>query len=83
MSLLFIMGVAYLLQTNSFSTRGYEIKDLQGQLTELKDQNEKLEMEARTLKAIETIEAETRTMNLVPAGNSQHLGPQDSVSYQR
>src|SRR3989344_4238913 len=59
LSALFVLGVAYLIQVNSISTKGYEIKQL--------EQNERLELEARSLKAIETIQAQAQALNLVPS----------------
>lgn len=83
MSLLFVLGVSYLLQVNSISTKGYEIKKLEQRLLELKEINERLEIETRSLQAIETIEVETRTLNLVPAASVSHVLTDSNFSYQR
>lgn len=83
MSLLFVLGVSYLLQVNSISTKGYEIKKLEQRLLELKEINDRLEIETRSLQAIETIEAQTRTLNLVPASNVNHVLMDSNFSYQR
>ena len=83
MSLLFILGVAYLLQVGSLSTKGYVIKDLEVRLADLKEQNGRLEIEARSLQAIENIETEARTLNLVPAGVASHPLLDGNFSYQR
>ena len=83
MSLLFVLGVAYLLQVGSLSTKGYVIKDLEVRLADLKEQNERLEIEARSLQAIENIETEAHTLNLVPAGVASHPLLDGNFSYQR
>ncbi len=83
MTLLFVLGVAYLLQVGSLSTKGYVIKDLESNLADLKEQNERWEIEARSLQAIESIETEARTLNLVPAGTVSHPSPDGNFSYQR
>ncbi|OGE91026.1 MAG: hypothetical protein A3J05_03725 [Candidatus Doudnabacteria bacterium RIFCSPLOWO2_02_FULL_48_13] len=67
LSALFVLGVAYLIQVNSISTKGYEIKQLEQKLVEVREQNERLELEARSLKAIETIQAQAQALNLVPS----------------
>ena len=83
MLLLFVLAVVYLFQVNSTSTKGYGIKSLEVRLTQLKETNEKLELEARSLQAIDTIETQTRTLNLVPATNVSHLSADSNFSYQR
>jgi len=80
---LFVFGVAYLLQTSSVSTRGYEISKLETRLSELRVQNEKLEIEARAMTTIESIESQTRTLNLVPAAQASHIRADSNFSYQR
>jgi len=64
---LFAFGVAYLIQVNSISTKGYEIKKLEQRLLELKETSERLEFEARSLKSIETIQAQAAVLKLVPS----------------
>lgn len=81
--LLFGLGVGYLLQVNSISTIGYEIKALEERLASLKQQNKRLEIEATSLRAVEAIQAETRAMNLVPAGQARHLGADSDFTYHR
>lgn len=72
---LFFLGVVYLLQVNSISTKGYEINKLEQRLVQLKETNTRLELEARTLKAVETIKMEAKILNLVPSrGVNYFLG---------
>ncbi len=80
--MLFFIGVAYLLQVNSLSTKGYEIKKLELRLVELKEASERLELEARSLKAVETIQKEASLLNLVPSGGVNYF-PGNDYAFQR
>lgn len=82
MGFLFMLGVAYLFQVNSLSTKGYEIKKLEQRLLELKETSERLELEARSLKAVETIQGEAKMLNLVPSGGVNYF-PGNDYAFQR
>lgn len=82
MILLFILGVVYLLQINNLSTKGYEIKKLDQRLVELKGQSERLELEARALKAVETIQAQAKLLNLVPSRGVNYF-PENDYAFKR
>lgn len=80
---LFVLGIVYLFQANSLSTKGYEIKNLEQQVVNLKETNERLELEARSLKSIESIQAQAHLLNFVPSGKVDYMQTETSVSYQR
>lgn len=67
-------GLLYLIQVNTLSTKIYEIRSLEKRLTELKESNRRLELEAASLKAIQNIETRVKTLNLVPSGVVKYLG---------
>jgi hypothetical protein len=73
-SLLAVCGIFYLVEVNSTSTKGYEIKTLEKQLTELKETNKRLELEVSSLKAIQNLETTVQTLNLVPSGAMKYAG---------
>lgn len=79
---LFAISVMYLLEVNSLSTKGYEIARLEQRLLEIKETNERLELEARTLKAVETIKAEASLFNLVPSRGVNYF-PGSDYAFQR
>lgn len=72
--LLGLLGIIYLMQVNSSSTKGYEIKSLERQLTDLKEVNKRLEIETASLKSIQNIEGQVKTLNLVPSGKVYYVG---------
>lgn len=70
---LLVLGLVYLFQVNNLSTKGYEIKQLEGRLTELRERQKRLELEAAALQSIQSIEEEIETLNLVPSKIVKHL----------
>ena len=72
-SLIFVIGVAYLMQVNSITTKGYEIEKLEQNLLSVKEANKRLELETASLKSIQTIEAEVNTLNFVPSSGVNYF----------
>ena len=71
-SMFCLLGLAYLIQTNNLSTKGYEIKKIEQRLLELKETNKRLELEVASLKSAQNLETDTRTLNLVPVLQLSH-----------
>ena len=67
------LGMFYITQVNSISTKGYEIKKLETKLNEIKESNKRLELQAASLKSINNLESEVKTLNLVPSGDTNYL----------
>lgn len=79
---LVFFSIAYLTMVNSTSTKGYEIKKLESRLLELKEQQKRLELEAASLKSIQTIEEEIKTLNLIPSGSVKYPDVRNGFAYQ-
>lgn len=62
-----VLGAAYLLEVNSLSTKGYEIKKLEKQTVALKEVEKRLELESAALQSIQQVEASVKFLNLVPS----------------
>lgn len=75
--LLFVTVASYLLLVNSLSTKGYEIKKLERKLLEFKETNKRLELDVASLKSIQGIEAEIKTLNLVPTTQASYVKDRD------
>lgn len=60
-------GFLYLFQVSSSTTKGYEVKNLERRLVELKESNRRLELETASLKSIQNLETEVKSLNLVPS----------------
>lgn len=73
-------SIAYLLAVNNLSTQGYEIKRLENTLAQAKAERDRLEIEAASRKAIQSMDLEIKTLNLVPSKNMKYL-PKQGFSY--
>ncbi len=80
--LLIVFGIAYLMQVNSTSTKGYEIKKLETKLTGLREQQKRLELEEASLKSIKAIETQVKSLNLVPSENVNYPKTKNGYAYQ-
>lgn len=65
-ALLAAAALFYLAQTTSGATRNYKIQDLQEQVVQLKDENQRLQIEAVRLKSLNEIRESTKDLNLQP-----------------
>ena len=73
--MVFVIGLLYLTQINTVSTKGYQIKQLQDQITDLQGQNQKLELKATELQSIQELHTTSSTtqINMVPIASVQFL----------
>lgn len=63
---LIVLAFLYLIQVNTFSTKGYEIHNLQKQITRLQEQNKKIAIESSLLQSLSRIEADPQSSIMVP-----------------
>lgn len=63
----------YLWQVNSMATKGYKIKDLEGRMSDLKDQNKKLELQVAELRSTARISEKLKELNLVEVAKIEYL----------
>lgn len=76
-----LLGLVYVIEVNTTSTKGYEIKALESQLTDLKEQNKRLELESSSLKSIQHLQETAKTLNLGPSGKVRYIG-QNGYAFQ-
>lgn len=67
-----VFGIMYIVQTNSISTRGYEMSDLENQITSLEQENQKLEFQIASNKSMKSIQSRLAGTELVAANNFQY-----------
>lgn len=82
-SLVFIvifLGCNYLYQINNLATKGYEIREMENQIVELKKINEKNRIREVELRSMYNIEKEIPNLNLVASKNSVYLDVNGSVA---
>ena len=78
-SLTFVITGAYLMQVNLTATKGYEIKDLEGRLSKLQEDNKKLNLSYIELQSMANILEQVPKLNLVATDNLEIINPADSV----
>jgi cell division protein FtsL len=61
-----LLAVSYLVQANSFSTKGFEISRLQQKVDALSESNKKLQIEAAQLQSLQRIQSEPQQTSMVP-----------------
>lgn len=65
-SLLCILSLFYLIQSNQAATKGYEIRKLEEQQTQLLEETEKLKLQSAQLQSLKAIEGGTEELRMVP-----------------
>jgi cell division protein FtsL len=68
-----VFGVLYVLQTNSLSTKGYEIGDLQRQISALQHDNEGVEVDIASYRSMKSIQERLKKLSLVDATDTQYV----------
>lgn len=72
-----IFGLAYFLQINSLSTKGYEIRRLEQKIKSLELEQKHLEMQSSSLQSISRIQEQANKLNLVPINNVAFIKDSD------
>ncbi|MCL5093904.1 MAG: hypothetical protein M1355_02140 [Patescibacteria group bacterium] len=64
--LFFLITVLFLIQSNRVAVRGYEISELEKEVAILKEQNEKIQLEASKYESVNRVREELKNSNMVP-----------------
>ncbi len=72
---LFILFVSiyYIFQVNSIIDKGYKLKDLQIQISELENQAERLKLQIVNLQSIQNITARAKNLGLIPVEEKEFV----------
>ncbi len=73
--MMILFGVLYVFQTNSVSTKGFEISDLERQIVELERENRKINVEIAEYRSMESIQNRITELNLVTVDSPEYLTP--------
>lgn len=68
-----ILLVLHLVQINSFSTKGYEIKQRQKEVVQLKEQAKRLEIQSAQLQSIQRVHGDPVILNMVPVTGVSYI----------
>lgn len=63
----------YILQANTITTKGYKIRDLKKQITELENENKILQVNISNLKSISALQSKIESFNMVKAENIDYV----------
>lgn len=78
--LVVFFGAFYLYQVNDLATKGYEIKEIEKQIKELKKTNEENKIKEVEFKSMYNIEKATQDLNLVSSDKVSYLEINDNVA---
>ena len=68
-----VMGLGYIFQTSSLSTSGYVIHEMENHVTELKVEQQKLEVAVASARSMASIQKRLPTLHLVPVTKMEHM----------
>lgn len=72
-AIILVCGAFYLYQVNDLATKGYEVKDLENKIDDLKKENEKYKIHEVELKSMYNIEKATEDLDLVGSTDISYL----------
>lgn len=72
-SFLIIFSLAYFWQVTSLSIKGFQIKDLDKQIQQLKKDSQKMELEITVEKSMMNVDERVKGLNLVAVQNVEYL----------
>lgn len=81
-SLLLVLGLFYITQSNEASIKGYKIRDLEDKKNKLILENQKLNIEIARLKSLGALE-DVKNLNLVPPSKIDYLPAQSPVAVKK
>ncbi|MCX6740529.1 MAG: hypothetical protein NTZ49_04860 [Candidatus Parcubacteria bacterium] len=81
--LVFVCGIFYLWQINSLATKGYQIKELEEKVSDLKDNNKKLQVQITELRSVSRINEEVKRLNMQEVARIEYLSANGSVALNR
>lgn len=76
---MFILGFVYLWKTNNIAVKGYEMRDLEQNVAELKRENELLSIQATQLETLQHVQDKVGELGLVPVEKIEYISPTDSM----
>ena len=76
-----VVSIIYLIQTNSLATKGYEIKELEKEIIELKQATKNLEAQALEMQSVKKVSEKVNSLNMVLGEEVEYLsGDQKEVA---
>ncbi|MBU1890752.1 hypothetical protein KJ782_04675 [Patescibacteria group bacterium] len=74
-----LLGATYLVQVNRTATSGFAVNDLNRKISELKENNQKLELEIADLQSLQNIQESSERLKLVAHTKLEYIQPSEGV----
>jgi uncharacterized protein YlxW (UPF0749 family) len=74
-----VMGISYILQTNSIATRGYEVEEYENELSKLKNSNQNMRNQEAELRSIKNLEEEKDRLVSVDSSDINYVVAGDTA----
>ncbi|GEM_PF-2241543 len=68
-----LMLLVYLVQVNSYSTKGFEIKSLEKKISQLKEEQKQLQIQSAELQSFQRIQGDAAVVNMVPVSTISYI----------
>lgn len=68
-----VFGAGYLMQINAASTKGLEIRELEGEISELKETGERIELKVAKEQSVQAVETKVKEMGMVPTPKIEYV----------
>ena len=66
-------GVGYLMQINAASSKGLEIRTLEREISELKEEGERMELKVAKEQSVQAVETKVKEMGMVPTPKIEYV----------
>ncbi|OGY45404.1 MAG: hypothetical protein A2744_04335 [Candidatus Buchananbacteria bacterium RIFCSPHIGHO2_01_FULL_44_11] len=73
LTLVIFLGVTYLVQINGLVSQGYQIKDLEVEISQLQQAADDLRLESLGLQSMDNVQGKISQLNMVEAGPVEYL----------
>lgn len=71
--LLVLLGAGYLAEINTTSAKGYQIRTLESEISDLKQQGERLELQVAKEQSVQAVEQKVQDMGMVPTPKVEYM----------
>lgn len=77
----FLAGLFYLYSINQSAIRGFQVKEVEKQVSEIRNENEKLKIKEAQLKSLYHIEESSKNLEMTNLGNINYVDEGDSMAF--
>ena len=81
--MVFVLALAQIIFSNSFTTSGYDLHSTENEIKEIEEENKKLEIQIASFGSMEILKAKAEEMKFVDTSNIVSLSAQKEVALNR